>query len=372
MKKTISIILLLVIFGGTGVWYFKKYDTYEYEHKGFFPLTVLKPLWERKVPTEQSVKIGIITDNHVHPSRINRENKFDDAPRYLKEKYIQPLNEFNEEMKLFKPDLIFQLGDIIEGTGDEDFVGIMGLELVQDELEKGGVPVYFAIGNHELRSVNKKQFKEVFELQNTNQVIDRGDYRFIVLDSNCYPEDRGSGIACTQIGGNISESVFSWLEPLLNTNKNVFVFVHHPPFGKGEGISRVPIGGDRLREMFEKYNVTAVFNGHAEINYATEHNGVRYYSFRGPKKSLKKQTPFQRPFYKLMVEGGEPSVKMLYVSLSDEESFEVDFEEEADNLEKEYKEILKQRELEGSKEEESFDDKENNDESESDYDNEVI
>ncbi len=356
MKKIIllSLFIGLVIGGGC---YFKKYNTYEYQHKGFFPLPILKPLWERKIPTEQDVRIGIITDNHVHAKRIDRENKTDEAPRYLNEKYTQPLDDFNKGMKSFKPNYIFQLGDAIEGTGDEDFVGIMGLELIRDELKKSGVPVYFAIGNHELRSINKEQFKEIFELEDTNQYFDDGVYRFIVLDSNCYTEDREAGVDCSKVDGNFSDKSFAWLEPLLDTDKHVFVFAHHPLFGKNNGANNIPNAGERLREAFGKYNVTAVFNGHVEKNYIMEQDGVKYYSFRGPKKSFKKQIPVQRPFYELKIDDAEPNVEMIYVSLDNEKSVRIDFEEEIDELETECREVVGQKKLEEEREEKEEEEK---------------
>lgn len=362
MKKIILSILILgflATLSGTGVWYFKKYDTYEYEHKGFFPLPVLKPLWERKVPTEQDVRIGMITDNHVHAKRIVRENKANDAPRYLNDKYITPLNEFNEEMKEFKPDFVIDLGDV-EGTNDDDFVGLMGLELVEDELEKSGVPVYIAVGNHDLRSFNKTQFKETLGLKDVNQIIDYGDYRFIILDSNFYPDGSESEPGHSSIGGAISEDVFNWVEPLLQTNKHVFVFMHHPPFGNGKGIERVPFNGERLRLIFEKYNVEAVFSGHIELNYAKENNGVKYYAFRGTKKSENNNSMFQKPFYELTIEDSKPRVKMFYVDVDSEERGVIDFDNEIEALEQENVERIIQMGL----------DKEN-DENDEDYDENI-
>lgn len=334
MKKLLLSVVLLAVIGGTGAWYFDKYDTYEYEHKGFFPLPVLKPLWERKISTEQDVRIGMITDNHAHPNRIDRENKADDAPRYLNKKYMKPLDNFNKEMTDFKPDFVVQLGDVIEGTKEENHVGIMGLELVRDKLSKLNVPVYFALGNHELRSINKRQFKETLDLEDVNQYYDNGDYRFIIIDTNFFPDESESKPGHTSIGGNVPGHVFTWLEPLLQTNKHVFVFMHHPPFGKGEGSHRVVGNGERLRGLFEKYNVTATFSGHIELDYFKEHNGVKYYSFRGAKKSEDKGAIFQRPFYEMIIENGVPNVKMFYVDLDTNRKTEINFEEEIEDLEK--------------------------------------
>ncbi|MCK4635623.1 MAG: metallophosphoesterase [Candidatus Moranbacteria bacterium] len=325
MKKIIlTLFIFLIPVGGASLWYFNKYDTPDYEHRGFFPLPKLKPIWERKIKTQQDIKIGIITDTHVHAKRIVRENKADDAPRYLSEKNIKPLNEFNEQMKIFQPDLIFHLGDIVEGTNDKDFVSIMGIQLVKKELSRVGSPVYLVVGNHDLRSVTKTQFRETLNLESENQIIDQGDYRFIIMDTNFFPDESTSEPGHSSIGGHIPDHIFTWLEPYLQTDKQVFVFTHQPALGRGEGIDRVVGNGEHLIELLEKYNVKAIFSGHIEFNYFREKNDVKYYSFTGTKKSLE----YPGSFYELIIEDGEMDVKMFYTDLENGGKIEIDFENE--------------------------------------------
>jgi len=147
------------------------------------------PIWEKKIQTEQDIKIGIITDTHVHAKRINRQNASDEAPRYLSEKNVKPIRNFVKQMTKFQPEFIVNLGDVIEGTNDKDFVGIAGLKLVKKELEKVGVPVKWVLGNHDLRSVTREQFKEALGIESLNQVFDIGDYRFVILDANYNKEN---------------------------------------------------------------------------------------------------------------------------------------------------------------------------------------
>ncbi len=130
------------------------------------------PVWHKKLQTQQDIKIGVITDTHVHPNRIDKTNKADDAPRYLNEKYIKVLDKFASQMNEFQPEFIVHLGDVIEGTNDEAFVGMQGLELVEEEMQKINIPLHWAIGNHDLRSVTREQFKETLKLDSINQSFD--------------------------------------------------------------------------------------------------------------------------------------------------------------------------------------------------------
>ena len=315
-------ITVFVVLAFVGKWYFNKYDTEDYEHIGFFPTTKLKPVWERKIKTNQTLKIGFITDTHVHAKRINRENKADDAPRYLPPKAMTPLIEFQESMVRFKPEFVAHLGDVIEGTNDADFVGIAGVKLVRDELEKIGVPVWFVLGNHDVRSVVKKQFKEALGIDSLNKVIDAGDYRFIILDGNFKPtgEDTYPKHGYTQ--GYLPDKVLQWLEPRLQTNKQVVILLHFaawPP--QLIGTSGIVGNAEKLRAMMSKYNVLAIFNGHIEKKKYANIDGTQFFSFPGTKKNK----IYKNCFYEVTFQGSDIKVIMHYVDPQTGEHRVVDF-----------------------------------------------
>lgn len=326
-KKVIKILavlflLFLVILGGVGYWYFKKYDTPDYEHRGFFPLPKLKPIWERKVKSQQILKIGIITDTHIRAKRVNRKNELDNAPRVLKEVDVIPFQDFNYQMNLFKPDFVIHLGDIIEGTGDEDFVGLASLKLAKEEMEKAGFPIYWVLGNHELRSITKDQFKQFFNFESLNRYFDNGDYRFVTLDTNYYADGRASMPLHSSNDGFLPEETLNWLEPILQTEKQVFLLLHHPLDGRVDGEFSIK-NAEKLQSLLEKYNVKAVFNGHIETKYFKEKNGVQYFSLVGTKKNL----IYEDAFYELTIEKVEPKVKMFYTKTGMGEKVEVDFKQ---------------------------------------------
>jgi Icc protein len=310
MKKIISGVLsvLLLIGGGVGWWYFKKYNNDNYEHIGFFPTMTLKPAWERKIKTNQEIKFGIITDTHVHAKRIHRENKRDDAPRYLKESLLKPLNEFVFDMVKFQPEFVVHLGDVIEGTKASNFAGMAGIRLVREQLEKIGVPVWWVLGNHDMRALTKDEFKKTLDLNSVNQVIDRGDYRFIIIDGNFKPTGEHTYPGNGYIPGFLPDKIFEWLEPKLQTDKQVVVFMHFSAIPRAVGRSVVG-NGERLRKMLSKYKVVAIFNGHIETKLTKELDGLKYFSLPGTKKSEE----YKGCFYEIYLRGRDIKVKMFYV-----------------------------------------------------------
>ncbi len=366
LRALVGVLLGAVVYGGVRYW--QTYNTPAYEKLwGWFPTTKFIPLWERKVQTDQVLKIGLITDTQVHPNRIRRSDKRPDAPRYLgSSRDARPLALFNERMKEYRPDIIVHAGDVIEGTGDSDIVGIMGMQLVEKELAKSGVPIYWVLGNHELRSLTKEQWRETMRItpqfRDADQVVDIGDYRLIFLDANYYPDGRTVEPGGKRhIPGYLHPETLAWLERQLDTDKRVFVFMHQGAFDKpvrqwqtfdvagvrarvleakrtandgkkrrtpsapdyGPGGKLSITNAQDLRALMAKYNVDAFFNGHLEVARYEEADGVRYYSFAGTKKSK----TFQESFYEVTITGAVPDVTMYYTDQVDFSQKILDFED---------------------------------------------
>ena len=340
MKKIIiSMVVIAMIFfvGGMAFFITSKKSSDENTKKNLAEAKKLYesiPIWHKKIKTNQETKIGIITDTHVHPNRIDRTNKSKDAPRYLNEKYTQPLNRFVSQMQQFRPEFIVHLGDVIEGTDDEDFVGMMGLQLVKEELDKAGVPIYWVIGNHDLRSVTKEQFKKVYTLDSLDQVIDFDDYRFIVLDANYNSENLPrTPEANRYIPGKLPPQTLEWFKKQLETDKRVFVFVHQGTFLDGsqgdEGRTKQSIANsEELRDILKEYRVDAIFNGHMEARRYEEGRFTRYYSLTGTKKS----ETYPHSYYELVITDGVPDVTFFYAINDKAEMRSVDFESCEDSI----------------------------------------
>ena len=291
------------------------------------------PIWHKKIQTQQDLKIGIITDTHVHPTRVNRTDKRDDAPRQLKNKDVTPIRNFVADMRVFQPEFTVHLGDVIEGTGDEDFVGMKGLELVKEEIEKTTFPAYWVIGNHDLRSVTREQFKKSLNLESINQSFDAGDYRFIILDANYNKHDLPrSPKGNSYIRGNIPQQQIEWFKKQLETNKRVFVFMHHGVFQndtpgdlKDDGEARMKQSiknADDLQDIFKEYRVDGLFNGHMEARRYEKISNTNIYSMTGTKKSQL----YPRSYYELSIIDGNPDVTMYYTPVGSTKIKKIDFE----------------------------------------------
>lgn len=292
------------------------------------------PVWRKKIQTEQDIKIGIITDTHVHPKRIDRSDERDEAPRYLSDKYMQPLNKFVAQMDEFQPEFVVHLGDVIEGTNDEDFVGIQGLQLVEKELERIGVPIHWVIGNHDLRSVTREQFRDTLALDALDYTFDVGDYRFVVLDANYNFENLPRTPEGNRyIPGKLPPQTLEWFRRQLETDKRVFVFIHQGTFLDGsqgdEGpTKRSIVNAGELQEILKEYRVDGIFNGHTEARRYEKDQFTEYFSLTGTKKSK----TYPQSYYELRIIDGQPDVTMFYSTSDGSEIKRADFESCKDSV----------------------------------------
>ena len=302
--------------------------------RGWREFFLLPVVYKASNDHAQPLKIGLITDTHVRPKRVNRSDATLDADRYLTAKDLAPIEAFVEQMKEFQPDVIIHLGDVIEGTGDPEHLGELGLRMVKWQLEQVGVPILWILGNHELRSVSKEQFKETLEIDYLDGVFDIGDYRLIVLDANHRkPDETAPDTDEKPSSGFLPDETLTWLEGQLETAKATFVFSHYAILGEvhtGEkGRPRLSLSPARkTRELLSDYKTAGVFNGHIEFRHFEEDEGVPYFSLPGTKKSK----TYPGAFYELTIERGYPQVRMFYqsevhggnylsVDFTDEENF---------------------------------------------------
>ncbi len=279
----------------------------------YFPLPEAAPIWERKVKNPAELKIGLITDTHFRPTRINRTDKSSESKRILKPDDQKILKNFIQQMNFFSPDLIVHLGDVIEGTGDPDYIGLSGLELVKGELEKNGAPVFWVVGNHDLRSVSKEQFRTALEIESLEYVKDWGDYRFVFLDGNFNPQNEENNfIGEGYLPGFLHPESLNWLIDQLKTDKRVIIFMHQSAMNNRDGSrndTKNPIfNASEVREILAKYKVDAVFNGHIEILHKIEEDGVRYFSLAGTKKN----PDFQEAYYEFRVKDEKFELNVFY------------------------------------------------------------
>ncbi|HBW33919.1 metallophosphoesterase [Desulfosporosinus sp. BICA1-9] len=155
---------------------------------------------------------------------------------------------------------------------------------------------YNCIGNHER---NEEAFNDVFDYLPDGQLpgygrtvyyIDYGNSRFIILNSNRenknyyqYVPNEGS---IKNEGYVIEEKQRNWLEDKLKSSdkKYNFVMFHVPAFPVshhfGDCLDQDPIERYLLWDILDKYNVTALFNGHEHIYSRRVINGAFNTTFK--------------------------------------------------------------------------------------------
>ncbi len=125
------------------------------------------------------------------------------------------------------------------------------------------VPVYPAIGNHDLYNDGWSHYWGC--LGPSMYSFCAGNAKFVVIDS-----------ASNEIG----QAQMEWIEERLRRNKQPLLFVisHVPIYGGSHGGYDFPKGEerDRLIDLFEKYEVDFVLEGHYHGYEDITVNGVRY------------------------------------------------------------------------------------------------
>ena len=278
-----------------------------------------------------SYQIGFITDAHGYRT-IKYGNK-------LSPKVEEPLKAAVAHMNnVFKPDLVVQNGDFIEGTG-KSFEGgtkdYLEMKKFYDQLE---MPHYHVVGNHDLRPFDKEQWKKLNGLDSTYYYVEIGDLRIFVLDSNFVPgnsleEEREVGPGVDYTRGYVSQEEIDWLKKVLAESYKFrkIVMIHHPPqestFYKSNP-SHFLRNGSQLREIFSQYKVQAVFSGHIEELYHEKIDGVDYYVLPGFWKSNEEKMSrlgdaehAYKGAYAEITAGKKVTVKLFYYKKDQEQYF---------------------------------------------------
>jgi 3',5'-cyclic AMP phosphodiesterase CpdA len=276
-------------------------------------------------------RVGLVLDIH---SQRSKKNSYDISDS-LKNFFQYAGNDFKKE---FRPDVLVQNGDFIEGTEREGQKSIDDFLKAKEYLDKMDIPVLHAMGNHEARGFSKDDWLKITANEKAYYNFDLGKMRIIVLDGN---EETPKS---KEIGGNyyyMSEEQIKWLEKTLNESETFrykLVFIHFPVLKSQIVPSDKNIDHDdmkKLHELFGKHGVDAVFSGHAEILRFEESEGTKYFILPGIEKSKRRKVQWFDCFYEIYVEE-EIKVKMFYKKDSKQEKYETLIipSEEFDRIEK--------------------------------------
>lgn len=232
------------------------------------------------------MRLALFTDQHFGP-----EARFDGKLRKLSHQADALTRDFVARMNQHeKPDLVVNLGDVIEDESPEldakrygHFVHVLqGLDC----------PVLHVAGNHDSIHLDDEQLVGLMGQETLHFSQDRKGVHLVALRS-VERKDRDVRLPDDQV---------EWLErDLANTSLPTLVFVHHPLsdmtltgnrwFEKAPHICRIA-NRRQVRTILEQsHKVRAVFNGHAHWNHLDVIGGIPYVTLQSLIENVDEDAP---------------------------------------------------------------------------------
>jgi predicted phosphohydrolase len=178
-----------------------------------------------------------------------------------------------EQLQASDPDIVLHTGDVVYRRGALCHYGQKFFDPYGDLIDS--VPVYPAIGNHDLMAGRGSAYLETFSLRANNEEgselyysFDYGPVHIAVIDSEFYAEDDDVEIARQRewLRADLSDSNLPW----------TVVVTHRPPFSSNEKKMSHDLRDD-LTPLFEQLGVDLVLSGHAHSYERFDPmNGVSY------------------------------------------------------------------------------------------------
>lgn len=273
----------------------------------------------KNIQDKDALRIGITTDVQFY-SKKNKETGEWEVNWRIKDALERFVEKMNKE---FRSDVVVDIGDLVDG---KDHRSHKSWEQAEEILRKVKAPIYYVLGNHETGRFLKEKWLELTGYENTYyyQDMKKGKtfYRLIILDSNYSPDGTDTTPDKRYYPGYINEEQWRWLEEVLREsmeqNKNVLVFIHHPPVNVDTWPNwGIFPQGETVQELFEKYDVRAVFSGHIEQMCFEKKGQTEYFTLQGLWKSkdyLKKEYRFKNAgnFYYATITPDDIIVKSEY------------------------------------------------------------
>ncbi|EAQ78222.1 metallophosphoesterase family protein [Blastopirellula marina] len=212
-------------------------------------------------------RIGMITDLH-----------YADKPLAGSRSYRETLGKLMKASDTFigaKTDMIIELGDLIDATGDAE-ISWSYLKTVNDEFQKICGDRHYVLGNHCVDTLTKGQFLGAVSQEESYYSFDRGDWHFVVLDA-CFTRDQKPYHRKNFVwsDANVPAKELKWLaDDLAANDKPTIVFVHQRLDNAGSHMVRNAANVRTILELSR--NVHAVFQGHHHANSYQQIGGIHY------------------------------------------------------------------------------------------------
>ena len=220
----------------------------------------------------QALTFGVFTDPHYADREPAGTRHYRDSDAKL--------DEFVKAMGEAKPAFAICLGDLVDkGKTVAEELGY--LKHVDAVYRKLACPRHYVLGNHDLATLTKAQFREATGMPAAHYAFDAGPLHCIVLDAN-YTKD------FTPYGAGNFRWTDTWLSPdelkwlaadLKQTERKTLVFLHQC-LDDDKGAHGVKNGRDVRQILEASGKVIAVLNGHNHRGGHREINGIPYHTLR--------------------------------------------------------------------------------------------
>ncbi len=199
-----------------------------------------------------------ITDMHLSHPDLNDPDKHADTVANL-QLAIERISEL-----LPRPEFVIASGDLVN-QGD-----VASYQLVKEMLEELGLPVVYALGNHDKR----REFRQVFLAEPENDApyfhrIVQGGLQIVTLDTS----------QPGRVSGGLCDAQFAFLEQALQEHPNqpTLLVLHHPPLIEEdtlpwESLSRKD--SNRLMATLKGYPIVGMICGHIHRDRTCHWHGI--------------------------------------------------------------------------------------------------
>lgn len=228
------------------------------------------------------MKFAIINDIHSGPDDSGFKGNVQRKLTYEAERLVK---ELVEDMNTHEqPEFVINLGDSIEDVNLRD-TDIRYFQKTQELLSQLKMPVYYLIGNHDVRTLSEDDIAKMLGYEKMYYSFDKGNYHFIAL-SFVMTGDHTHNL--TDIKAQVPKEQINWLESdLAKTDKPVIVFIHY-------GLAEDDMKGNFWFQSEPRYGlldnreavrmilegsgkVKAVLSAHQHWNRMKIHNGIPYF-----------------------------------------------------------------------------------------------
>lgn len=235
--------------------------------------------------TKKTCKAIIFSDIHYAFERpINNGSIID---RKLTQYAIPLVNKLIDKINAIKPDIVINLGDLIEDSGDHN-KDIVDLKFIWNVLQNIQSPFYSCIGNHDLRYMSSRsEVEQIMGYDNATFSVDLNGYHFVflALDVNNKASTQDGGILKTRF---IPEKDIKWLKEDLAKNSLPCLVFNHYGLAEDEMLGNwwfekspshaLLSNRQEIKDILENdKNILAVFSGHQHWTKTLVESGIDYH-----------------------------------------------------------------------------------------------